>query len=65
MEKSFNTNMFTTPLEIFEAFNNTLQNSDKIIENNIKYRKACVAYNQAILDMMEAVNDNTKLMSKK
>jgi len=62
MEKSFNINMFTTPLEIFEAFNNTLKNSNKIIENNIKYRKACVAYNQAILDMMEAVNDNVKLI---
>lgn len=62
MEKSFNINMFTTPLEIFEAFSNTLKNSNKIIENNVKYRKACVAYNQAILDMMEAINDNVKLI---
>ena len=62
MEKSFNINMFTTPLEIFEAFNNTLKNSNKIIENNVKYRKACVAYNQSILDMMEAINDNVKLI---
>ena len=64
MEKSFN-NMFSNPFEIFEAFKNVTENSSEIIENNIKYRKACVAYNQSILDMMEAINDNNKILNKK
>ncbi len=64
-EKFSNMNMFNNPFEIMEAFKNVADNSDKIIENNIKYRRACIAYNQAILDMTEAINDNMKLMSKK
>ena len=57
--------MFSNPLEIFESMKNLAENSDKIIANNIKYRKACIAYNQAILDMTEAIDDNMKLMAKK
>ena len=57
--------MWSTPLEIWDAFKKVTTATGKIVENNIKYRKACIAYNQAILDMMEAVNDNTKLMKGK
>ena len=44
---------------------NTSGDQQKVIDNNIKFQKAFIAYNQAILDMMEAVNDNTKLMKGK
>ena len=37
----------------------------KVMDNNIKFQKAFVAYNQAMVDMMEAVNDNAKLIKKK
>ena len=58
--KSFN------PLEVinqFNGFKGSSENAKKITENNLKYHKAFIAYHQALHDMMEAINDNTTIMS--
>lgn len=55
------------PLEVFnqfKSFDGKTENAKKINENNLKYHKAFIAYHQALHDMMEAINDNTTLMSK-
>jgi hypothetical protein len=55
------------PLEVFnqfKSFEGKTENAKKINENNLKYHKAFIAYHQALHDMMEAINDNTTLMSK-
>ena len=54
------------PLEVFnqfKSFEGKTENAKKINENNLKYHKAFIAYHQAMHDMMEAINDNTALMS--
>lgn len=53
------------PFEVFNQFKplENAKNSKKIIENNLKYHKAFIAYHQALSDMMEAINDNKTLMS--
>ncbi len=54
------------PLEVFnqfKSFEGKTGNAKKINENNLKYHKAFIAYHQAMHDMMEAINDNTALMS--
>ena len=60
---------FTQPTEIFQKFLDNLKNTSgdqqKVIDNNIKFQKAFIAYNQAMVDMMEAVNDNAKLIKTK
>jgi hypothetical protein len=60
---------FTEPTEVFQKFLETMKNStgdqQKVMDNNIKFHKAFIAYNQAMMDMMEAVNDNAKLINKK
>jgi hypothetical protein len=52
--------MFSNPFEIFTNF---AGNSAEIMKNNMKYHKACIAYHQAIHDMMEAIDDNSKLIN--
>lgn len=37
----------------------------KFMENSIKFQKAHVAQQQAMLDMMEAMTDNAKILSNK
>ena len=49
----------------FKDFNGGSENTKKITENNLKYHKAFIAYHQALYDMMEAINDNTTLMTSK
>jgi hypothetical protein len=39
--------------------------SQKMMDNAIKYQKAYVNYQQSILEMMEAMNDNINLMRGK
>jgi anion-transporting ArsA/GET3 family ATPase len=60
---------FTEPTEAFQKFLETMKNStgdqQKVMDNNIKFHKAFIAYNQAMLDMMDAVNENAKLINKK
>lgn len=54
------------PLEVFnqfKSFEGKTANAKKINENNLKYHKAFIAYHQAMHDMMEAINDNTALIS--
>jgi hypothetical protein len=46
----------------FEAFAKLSNNSHEIIKNNMKYQKACIAYHQAIHDMLEATNDNVRIL---
>ena len=46
----------------FEIFGKMATNSQEIMKNNIKYHKACVSYHQSITDMLEAINDNAKLL---
>ena len=61
--------IFSEPTEAFQKFLETMKTSSveqqKVMDNNIKFQKAFVAYNQAMVDMMEAVNDNAKLIKKK
>lgn len=47
-----------------DTFNSIPGDAEKMMENNIKFQKAFIAYNQAMLDMMEAINDNIKIMKK-
>jgi predicted O-linked N-acetylglucosamine transferase (SPINDLY family) len=60
---------FTEPTEVFQKFLENMKNSSadqqKVMDNNIKFQKALIAYNQAMVDMMEAVNENAKLINKK
>ena len=54
------------PLEVFnqfKSFEGKTENAKKINENNLKYHNAFIAYHQAMHDMMEAINDNTALIS--
>ena len=63
LKNTFNT---FNPLEVFnqfKSFNGKTENAKKINENNLKYHKAFITYHQAMHDMMEAINDNTTLMS--
>lgn len=54
-------------------FNNAVQNAmsadtekwTKFMENSIKFQKAYVAQQQAMLDMMEAMTENAKILSNK
>lgn len=61
--------IFSEPTEAFQKFLETMKTSSteqqKVMDNNIKFQKAFVAYNQAMVDMMEAVNENAKLIKKK
>lgn len=61
-------NMFTNPFEVFNTFNkgteSTLKNSKEILENNMKYHKAFIAYHEAMKDMMDAVTSNVKIISQ-
>jgi len=60
-------NIFTNPFEVFNTFTkateSTLKNSKEILENNMKYHKAFIAYHEAMKDMMDAVNSNIKIIS--
>ena len=60
---------FTEPTKAFQKFLETMKNStadqQKVMDNNIKFHKAFIAYNQAMLDMMDSVNENAKLINKK
>jgi hypothetical protein len=47
-----------------DTFKSIPGDAEKLMENNIKFQKAFIAYNQALLDMMEAINDNIKIMKK-
>ena len=54
-------------------FNNEMQNvmsSDiekwaKFMENSVKFQKAYIAQQQSMLDMMEAMAENAKIVSNK
>ena len=37
--------------------------SQKLMENGIKFQRAFVAQQQALLEMMEAISDNSKILS--
>lgn len=54
-----------SPMEMWQKGMNTFNNSTEIMENTLKFHKACVAYHQAIHDMTEAINENNKLMNGK
>ncbi len=60
-------NIFTNPFEVFNTFTkaseSTLKNSKEILENNMKYHKAFIAYHEAMKDMMDAVTSNIKIIS--
>lgn len=60
-------NMFTNPFEVFNTFTkgteSTIKNSKEILENNMKYHKAFIAYHEAMKDMMDAVTANVKIIS--
>jgi hypothetical protein len=47
-----------------DTFKSMPGDAQKLMENNIKYQRAFITYNQALLDMMEAINDNIKIMKK-
>ena len=61
--------VFSEPTEAFKKFLETMKTSSteqqNVMDNNIKFQKAFIAYNQAMVDMMEAVNDNAKLIKTK
>lgn len=61
-------NMFTNPFEVFNTFNkgteSTFKNSKEMLENNMKYHKAFIAYHEAMKDMMDAVTSNVKIISE-
>lgn len=50
------------PMKMFNKLTNIAVNSNEIMKNNIKYHKACVVYHQALCDMMEAIDDNARIM---
>ena len=52
--------MFGNP---FEVFTTIAGNSAEITKNNLKFHKACIAYNQSIIDMMESIDANAKIMN--
>jgi hypothetical protein len=60
-------NMFTNPFEVFNTFTkgteSTIKNSKEILENNMKYHKAFIAYHEAMKDMMDAVTANVNIIS--
>lgn len=60
-------NIFTNPFEVFNTFTkaseSTFKNSKEILENNMKYHKAFIAYHEAMKDMMDAVTSNIKIIS--
>ena len=60
-------NMFTNPFEVFNTITkgteSTLKNSKEILENNMKYHKAFIAYHEAMKDMMDAVTTNVKIIT--
>ena len=60
-------NMFTNPFEVFNTFTkgteSTIKNSKEILENNMKYHKAFIAYHEAMKDMMDAVTTNVNIIS--
>lgn len=60
-------NMFVNPFEVFNSFNKgteqALSNSKQILDNNMKYHKAFIAYHEAMRDMMDAVTSNVKLLT--
>ena len=60
-------NMFTNPFEVFKTFSkgteSALKNSKQILENNMKYHKAFIAYHEARKEMMDAVTENVKIIS--
>ena len=60
-------NMFTNPFEVFNTFNkgseSTLKNSKEILENNMKYHKAFIAYHESMKEMMDAVTANVKIIA--
>jgi len=47
------------PFDALKIFNN----SQAILQNNIKYQKACIAYHQALRDMLEVIDDNAKILN--
>lgn len=60
-------NMFSNPFEVFKTFAKgteaALKNSKEILENNMKYHKAFIAYHEAMKEMMDAVSANVKIVS--
>ena len=62
-------NMFSNPFEVFSAFSKgadeAMKNSKEIMDNNIKYHKAFIAYHEAIKDMMEALEANANIVTGK
>jgi len=60
-------NMFANPFEVFKTFSkgteSAMKNSKEILENNMKYHKAFIAYHEAIKEMMDAVSSNVKIIS--
>jgi hypothetical protein len=60
-------NMFVNPFEVFQSFNKgteqALKNSKEILDNNMKYHKAFIAYHEAMRDMMDAVTANVKIIT--
>ena len=61
-------NAFQNPFEVFSTFtkgtDDILKNSKQIMENNMRYHKAFIAYHQSVKDMMEAISDNIKIINK-
>jgi len=51
------------------ALNNTMsadvEKWTKFMENSIKFQRAYIAQQQAMLDMMEAMSENAKILSNK
>ena len=46
----------------FKVMTNIAGNSTEIMKNNMKYHKASIAFHQAAHDMMEAIDDNSKIL---
>jgi len=54
--------------ESFRSIPNPMVDSEKwsrFMENSIKFQKAYIAQQQALLEMMEAMTDNAKILSDK
>ena len=52
-------NMFTNPFEVFNTFNKGTESNFKIsnemLDNNMKYHKAFIAYHEAMKDMIATI----------
>lgn len=52
---------FMGGMEKMKGFDPT--KAQKLMENGIKFQRAFVAQQQALLEMMEAISDNSKIIS--